>query len=67
MLHGRSDADSPIPASWIPIREKNSTEAPFDFATQRMIEVPRNNGKLQITRFKAMFRKRLDALIDAKK
>ncbi|MES9867696.1 MAG: hypothetical protein ABW157_20415 [Candidatus Thiodiazotropha sp. LLP2] len=67
MLHGRSDADSPIPASWIPIREKNSVEAPFDFATQRMIQVPRNSGKLQITRFKAMFRKRLDALIDAKK
>jgi hypothetical protein len=30
MLHGRSDANSPVPASWIPIHEMNSTDAPFD-------------------------------------
>ncbi|MCG8047450.1 MAG: hypothetical protein N0C89_02265 [Candidatus Thiodiazotropha endolucinida] len=67
MLHGRSDANSPPPASWIPIREKNSTDAPFDFASERMIIVPRQNGRLQVSQFKTMFRNRLDALIGTKK
>lgn len=67
MLHGRSDANSSTPASWIPIREKNSTDAPFDFASERMIIVPRQNGRLQVSQFKTMFRNRLDALIGTKK
>jgi hypothetical protein len=43
MLHGRSDADSPRPAAWIPIREGNSPTPPFDIASERMIIVPRDH------------------------
>jgi hypothetical protein len=49
MLHGRSDPDSPRPASWIPIREEKSPTPPFDIASERMIHVPRDkNGELEV-------------------
>jgi hypothetical protein len=37
-------ADEDEPAGWIPIRERNSPQAPFDFASERMLMVPRVPG-----------------------
>jgi len=66
MLHGRSDISSPIPASWIPLREENSPPTPFDFASQRTVIVPRNrDGRLNIDKFKSQFRTGLRGLIDS--
>ncbi len=63
MLHGRSDVDSPRPASWIPIREENSPTPPFDIASERTIIVPRNDrGELDELLFKSELEKRLVGL-----
>ncbi len=68
MLHGRSDSDAQKPASWIPIREKASSPAPFDFAAERMILVPRTRkGTLQKKQFQELFRKRLDGLVQLRR
>ncbi len=65
MLHGRSDVASPIPASWIPVREEGSPP-PFDFATQRTVIVPRDpeKGELRVDDLKNVFRERLHGLIE---
>lgn len=64
MLHGRSDIGSPVPASWIPVREAASPPTPFDFATQRMIVVPRGrDSRLDAKRFKDLFRSGLRGLL----
>jgi hypothetical protein len=45
MLHGKSVAndtdDGGEPTGWIPVREASSPPAPFDFATERILVVPR--------------------------
>ncbi|SET52325.1 hypothetical protein SAMN05216326_1333 [Nitrosomonas marina] len=64
MFHGRVDEITPEPASWIPIREKQSPELPFDFAQERILWVERNkNGTLKTKPFVNTFRKKLDILI----
>ena len=45
MLHGRSANNTKFPATWIPIREQESTATPFDFSAERTIMVNRRNGK----------------------
>jgi len=63
MLHGRSDVGSPIPASWIPVREEGSPP-PFDFAQQRTIIVPRNDkNELEAESFKDKLRECLAGFI----
>lgn len=63
MLHGRSDADSPRPAAWIPIREDGSQTPPFDIAAERMIVVPReSNGDLLAEKLKNELVDRLNSL-----
>ncbi len=45
MLHGKTtaddDGDGGEPAGWIPVREAASPPAPFDFAAERILVVPR--------------------------
>lgn len=63
MLHGRSEADSPRPAEWIPIREERSPTPPFDIAAERMIIVPRDSeNSLKVEDFKSKLNNRLFAL-----
>ena len=57
MLHGRSDIESSAPASWIPVRERDSPPTPFDFAGQRMIVTRRSHGHLDVNRFRKSFAK----------
>ncbi|MCG6870385.1 MAG: nucleotide-binding protein [Gammaproteobacteria bacterium] len=67
MLHGRTDLDAHKPASWIPIREKAGSAPPFDFASERMILVPRTpKGGLRKRSFQDLFRNRLDRLANLK-
>jgi hypothetical protein len=42
MLHALANATGSPPSSWIPIREKDSPPAPFDFSHERILEVPRS-------------------------
>lgn len=71
MLHGRSDVDSPVqaPAHWLPIREdeRYSTRPPFDFASQRMLIVPREEGSLALKEdeFRTELKRHLKALTRA--
>ena len=64
MLHGRTNTISSRPVAWIPIREKNSGDAPFDFRNERTIEVPRSDeGELDTNQFREQLQ-RLVRLLD---
>lgn len=66
MFHGRVDEITPLPASWIPIRERQSPDLPFDFAQERILWTQRNKaGALSTKNFAAALRRSLDALISA--
>jgi hypothetical protein len=53
------------PAGWIPVREKNSPQAPFDFASERMLIVPRaaRSGELDKQRLAEELRQRVRWLL----
>ena len=56
MLHARTTAtaeqDMGEPAGWIPIREEKSPPAPFDFASERILIIPRSaSGELNETKW----------------
>jgi hypothetical protein len=64
MLHGRSDFYLEYPASWIPVRENNSEPIPFDFASERMVIIERDQqGKLDERGLKRRFAQRVEALL----
>jgi len=64
MFHGRIDEITPVPTSWVPIRERQSPELPFDFAQERILWVERNkDGSLRTKPFATALRGRLDALL----
>lgn len=64
MFHGRVDEITPVPASWIPIRELQSPDLPFDFAQERILLVKRNKaGDLSTRSFVTELRGRLDGLL----
>lgn len=49
---------------WIPIREKEGLRIPFDFASDRVLIVPRlNSGELNREDFCREFKKRIDAIL----
>jgi hypothetical protein len=48
MLDYLVNSSSSAPKDWIPIREKNSPQAPFDFAQQRMVFVERSSDSQKI-------------------
>jgi hypothetical protein len=62
MLHGKSVADDlddeGEPSGWIPVREAASPPAPFDFATERILVVPRapDDGSVNEFRLAASLR-----------
>lgn len=64
MLHALTNSPASTPSSWIPIREKASPRMPFDFASERVLIIARNNnGELVEERFRSDLRKRMVALI----
>lgn len=47
MLQAHVNSPTEKPTAWIPIREKNSSKLPFDFASQRMVIIKRGkDGKI---------------------
>ena len=68
MLHVRAAAnevaDRGEPAGWIPMREKDSPRAPFDFAAERILLIPRlESGKLNEQRLRQELTTKIRALI----
>ncbi len=64
MFHGRVDGLSSSPSSWIPIREHQSPELPFDFASERILWVPRSKlGNLNERSFASNLRKTLNSFL----
>ena len=68
MLHARTtaaaDADGGEPAGWIPVREQESPPPPFDFAAERIVQVPRSRaGDLNESKLREMLRRRIEALL----
>jgi hypothetical protein len=70
MLHARTAAneaqDGSEPAGWIPMRENASPPAPFDFATERILEIPRyDDGSLNEDRLREGLTERIRKLLAA--
>jgi hypothetical protein len=68
MLHSRTagsdSGDGGEPTGWIPIREANSPPAPFDFAAERTVQVPRrNDGAVNEDRLRDELRTRVGVLL----
>jgi hypothetical protein len=64
MFHGRIDELASEPSSWIPIREEQSNDLPFDFAQERIIWVTRNKkGELNTKNLAASIRRSVDAML----
>jgi hypothetical protein len=63
MLHAMTNAPGGPPSGWIPIRERDSPPAPFDFSNERIEYVPRtNSGDISDT-FKYQLERRMKALL----
>jgi hypothetical protein len=68
MLHARTTVDEASatgdPTGWIPMRETASPPAPFDFAAERTLYVPRHpNGDLNDGRLREQLRARITSLL----
>jgi hypothetical protein len=63
MLHALVNAPDAPPSGWIPVREDDSPDAPFDFADQRIERVPRDEGQVNEERLSAQIQRRLAALL----
>ena len=64
MFHGRREETSAVPTRWLPVREKDSPNPPFDFAQERILLVERNkNGDLKQKVFAKDFRDRVEAML----
>ena len=69
MLHARTAAGDPAiggePTGWIPMRESASPPAPFDFAAERTLVVPRfdDNGGVNEARLRDSLRQRIEKLL----
>ena len=68
MLHARTsasaDSDEDGPSGWIPIREEDSPQAPFDFANERILYVPQSrNGELNESKLRDLLNKRIHRLL----
>jgi hypothetical protein len=65
MLHALTNAPTAQPRAWIPVREADSPTVPFDFATERILVVPRtDDGALMEARLRDGLRRRVRALLD---
>lgn len=70
MVHARTAMNDPSdrgePTGWIPMREDASPPAPFDFATERILLIPRlSDGRLNEERLREALRQRIDSLLGA--
>lgn len=66
MLHIATGDDPAAGTGWLPVREVDSPDAPFDFAAQRMVEVQRDDGGgLDTTVLKEDLESKLKALFQA--
>lgn len=68
MLHARTsasaDSDEDGPSGWIPIREEDSPRAPFDFANERTLYVPRSRtGELNEPKLRDLLSRRIHRLL----
>jgi hypothetical protein len=68
MLHARTGSnesgDGGEPTGWIPIRELDSPPAPFDFAAERTVQVPRrSDGSVNEDRLRDDLRTRVGTLL----
>jgi hypothetical protein len=63
MLHGLRNAPNAPPSDWVPIRERESPPAPFDFAQERILEVARLASGEVAPNFGADLQKRMNALL----
>jgi hypothetical protein len=63
MLHALANAPSGPPSGWIPIRERESPPAPFDFAHERILEVPRSSTGEVAPSFETGLQTRVEALL----
>lgn len=64
MLHALVNAPDAPPSGWIPVREEDSPQAPFDFADQRIERVPRDKqGEFDEERFRIQLERRVTALL----
>ena len=62
MLHALTNAPDAEPSGWIPIRERESSHAPFDFATERILMVARTETGDVAERFQSELKRRVTAL-----
>lgn len=67
MLHALTHSDIvKSPDFWIPIREEKSPDAPFDFASERILIVPRSEeGKLNKEALRDSLNKRVEDLMNS--
>jgi hypothetical protein len=68
MLHARTatsdSGDGGEPTGWIPIREVESPPAPFDFAAERTVQIPRrSDGSVNEDRLRDELRRRVGVLL----
>jgi len=63
MLHALANAPNAPPSGWIPIRERESSSAPFDFAHERILEVARLSTGEVAPNFETDLRSRVNALL----
>lgn len=66
MLHSLTNAPTGEPVGWIPIRELDSPEMPFDFGHERILIVPRDNEALNVDLFHHELEQRLRAILGDK-
>jgi hypothetical protein len=64
MLHSLTNSPVGRPTGWLPVREKTSPRIPFDFAAERILEVPRSaKGEINEQKLRNELRKRIEALL----
>jgi hypothetical protein len=64
MLHALTNSPAGRPSGWLPVRERISPKIPFDFATERLLEVPRNaDREVNAQKFKNELRRRIKAML----
>jgi len=67
MLHARTseiDGKEGEPCGWIPVREESSPPAPFDFASERILRIPRyDDGTLDEGELRQQLTDRVEALL----
>jgi len=66
MLHALTNDITAAPKGWLPIREKSSPSLPFDFASQRLLMVPRGaQNELNVDLFLSELRQKIAAMTTA--